>query len=64
MFNCLCLDSSTLSQGAKFDGVVLEIYGVSQMDYYFFWGGGGGGGGGGGARQKQPFAYVLQNRCS
>ena len=40
MFNCLCLDTSTLSQVAKFDGVVLEIYGLSQMEF-FFWGGGG-----------------------
>ena len=38
MFNCLCLDTSTLSQVAKFDGVVLEIYGVSQIDYYFLGG--------------------------
>ena len=54
MFNCLCLDTSTLSQVAKFDGVVLEIYGLSQMEFFF----------GGEARQKQPFAYVLHNRCS
>ena len=54
MFNCLCLDTSTLSQVAKFNGVVLEMYGVSQVDYYDFW-----------ARQlKQPFAYVLHNRFS
>ena len=39
MFNCLCLDTSTLSQVAKFDGVVLEIYGLSQMEFFF--GGGG-----------------------
>ena len=43
MFNCPCLDTSTLSQVAKFDGAVLEIYGVSQIDYYyyFFFEGGG-----------------------
>ena len=39
MFNCLCLDTSTLSQVAKFDGVVLEIYGLSQMEFFFLGGG-------------------------